>query len=204
MCTCTDVHTLKLVARLQLDTGALVFCQPQGKLAECSGEGEQRRAMLLTWQPSHHTKQVMSTDSTEICGILQRLHPLFISVHIIRTKARCNIITTKTYNLDPDNCLWFFLFYFISFASLLTRCLHTVINGMVFPSLLFLPISSVSASIFAHFSTNHIWFCCSKRCTSVPTGADPSAEETCGGNHYNADPEFESFYEGKRFCAVYV
>lgn len=68
-----------------------------GKLAERSGEGEQRRAMLLTWQPSHHTKRVMSTDSAEICGILRRLHLLFISVHIIRTEARCNIITTKTY-----------------------------------------------------------------------------------------------------------
>lgn len=155
MCTRTDVNTLKLVARLQLDTGALVFCQPQGKLAECSGEGEQRRAMLLTWQPSHHTKQVMSTDSTEICGILRRLHPLFISLHIIRTKARCNIITTKTYNLDHKIVCGFFLVLFYFFCELLT---HTVINRMVFPSLLFLPISSVSASIFAHFSTNHIWF----------------------------------------------
>lgn len=118
--TSTGVHTLKLVARLQLDTGALVFCQPQGKLAECSGEGEQRRAMLLTWQPSHHTKRVMSTDSTEICGILQRLHPLFISVHIIRTKARCNIITIKTCNLEPDNYLLFIYLFICWFVDSLS------------------------------------------------------------------------------------
>lgn len=118
VCTRADVNTLKLVARLQLDTGALVFCQPQGKLAECSGEGEQRRAMLLTWQPSHHTKQVMSTDSTEICGILRRLHPLFISLHIIRTKARCNIITTKTYNLDQNIFCFVFFFSFVLFLLL--------------------------------------------------------------------------------------
>lgn len=33
---------------------------------ENSGEGEQRCAMLLTWQPSRHAKRVMRTDSTEI------------------------------------------------------------------------------------------------------------------------------------------
>lgn len=169
------MHTLKLVARLQLDTGALVFCQPQGKLAECSGEGEQRRAMLLTWQPSHHTKRVMSTDSTEICGILQRLHPLFISVHIIRTKARCNIITIKTYNLEPDNYLLFIYLFICWFVDSL--------SSQLIEWSLFLPLSPVSASIFAHFSNNHIWFCYSKRCTSVPTRADPSGKENRGGNH---------------------
>lgn len=29
-------------------------------------EGEQRRAMLLTWQPSRHAKRVMRADSAEI------------------------------------------------------------------------------------------------------------------------------------------
>lgn len=98
--------------------GALVFCQPQGKLAECSGEGEQRRAMLLTWQPSHHTKRVMSTDSSEICGRQERLHPLFISVHIIGTKVRCNILTTKKSKSNQDDYL------FVCVCGLFTRCPH--------------------------------------------------------------------------------
>ena len=86
-CARWRVHTLQLVARLQLDAGALGFCQPQGKLAECSAEGDQRGAVLLTWQPSHHTEGAMCTDSTEICAILRTLRALFISVHIMKTKA---------------------------------------------------------------------------------------------------------------------
>lgn len=40
------------------------YCADPGE--KRGAEGEQRRAMLLTWQPSRHAKRVMRADSAEI------------------------------------------------------------------------------------------------------------------------------------------
>lgn len=63
----THTHTSAagLVARLQpvMEDGSSYCADPGEKRG---AEGEQRRAMLLTWQPSRHAKRVMRADSTEI------------------------------------------------------------------------------------------------------------------------------------------
>lgn len=63
----THTHTSAagLVARLQpvMEDGSSYCADPGEKRG---AEGEQRRAMLLTWQPSRHAKRVMRADSAEI------------------------------------------------------------------------------------------------------------------------------------------